>query len=328
MKKRRLLLVLLVLLGVFLISGCTKEKSEQQESKAWAPSSEITIINPWSVGGSADTKTRLVAQYLEDITGQNVVVKVINGGAGALAAADFLGKPYDPHRMMLPGIGMFTLVPLMNKNLPYTFDDFRVVAELVSEPFILFTNPSKSGISSMEELLEFAKNNHLVYASNPPGGTTYLLQTALFKMAGVEAESVAGSSVENLTALLGGHVHVTAVNPSLGKPYLKDGTLVPIGVFSDGAYTAYEDFTVPSVKNDFGYDIVFQSSNFFVLGKEASDETVDYYYKAFMEVYENPEFLKKAAEMNYTPSKMPPDELKNKILSTADLFKRLTELIL
>ncbi len=329
------LYVCLVVLALLVLSGCGG-KSESGDSgasgagattKAWTPTQDISITNPWSVGGSADIKTRLVAQYLEEVTGQNVVVTVINGGAGALAAADFLGKKYDPHAMLLPGIGMFTLVPLMNPNLPYEFEDFRVVAELVSEPFILFANPAESGIRSMEDLLNFAENNQLIFASNPPGGTTYLLESALFNMAGVDASSVAGSSVENITALLGGHVHVTAVNPSVGAPYLANGSLAPLGVFSETAYEGFEDVMVPSIKETLGFDIVFESSNFFVVGKEAPNEVVDYYYDAIMQVYDNTEFLQKALEMNYTPSKLTPVELEKKILGTADLFKRLTALV-
>ncbi len=322
--KKSFWLALMLVLVVF--AGCSK-KSTEEASGPWQPEKDITITNPWSVGGSADTKTRLVAQYLEDVTGQNVVVTTVNGGAGALAAADFLGKSYDPHSMILPGIGMFTLVPLMNKNLPYQFEDFKVVAELVSEPFVLYVNPAETGIRSLEDLLNYGEDNHIVFSSNPPGGTTYLLETSLFKMAGVDAASVAGSSVENITALLGGHVIATAANPSLGKPYMKDGSLIPIGVFSEEAYEGFEGITVPSIKEQLGFDIVFQSSNFFAVGKDASDEVVDYYYNAIQKVYENPEFIKKAKEMNYTPSMLTPAKLEQKILNTADLFKRLTELV-
>ena len=99
-----------------------------------------------------------------------------------------------------------------------------------------------------------------MYASNPPGGTTHLLEASLFKMAGVDnAQSLTGNSVENLTALLGGHAQVAAVPATIGAPYVKDGTLIPIGVFSHQAYTGYEGYTVPSIKEAYGYDIVFQS---------------------------------------------------------------------
>lgn len=313
------------LLALFL-HGCGNEAAVIDES--WVPTADLEVINPWAVGGSADTSTRLLNQYLEKDIDNNIIMSNITGAAGIIGLVEFMNKPSDEHRLFLAGIGLFTFTPLMNSDIDYSFDEFKPVAEISQDEFIIYANPAATGIRSMDDMFAYAEKDLLVYASNPPGGTTYLLETALFKMAGIDnAESLTGNSVENLTALLGGHAQVAAVPATIGAPYVEDGTLIPIGVFSDRAYTGHKGFTVPSIKETYGYDIVFQSVNFLVVDHEVSDHVVNYYHSKISSIYADPQFQQEAMRIGPLPFTGTPEQLRHKVESLSETMTRLVPLV-
>ncbi len=58
------------------------------------PDRTITIIIPYSPGGSTDTTVRLIAQVLEKELGQNILIKNTTGAAGAIGMSEaFRSKP-------------------------------------------------------------------------------------------------------------------------------------------------------------------------------------------------------------------------------------------
>ena len=62
---------------------------------SWKPDKPITIIVPWSAGGSTDQVTRVVAGELTDALGQNVVVVNQPGASGSIGTKNALEAPKD-----------------------------------------------------------------------------------------------------------------------------------------------------------------------------------------------------------------------------------------
>ena len=61
----------------------------------WKPDKPITIIVPWSAGGSTDQVTRVVAGELEDALGQKVVVVNQPGASGSIGTKNAWEAPKD-----------------------------------------------------------------------------------------------------------------------------------------------------------------------------------------------------------------------------------------
>ena len=61
----------------------------------WQPSKPITIIVPWSAGGSTDQVTRVVAGELSEALGQNVVVVNQPGASGSIGTKNALEAEKD-----------------------------------------------------------------------------------------------------------------------------------------------------------------------------------------------------------------------------------------
>jgi tripartite-type tricarboxylate transporter receptor subunit TctC len=320
---KKVVSILLIVIMVFSMVGC---KSKESKNGTF-PSKDLAITVPFGVGGSADTKVRLVSQYLEKEIGKNIVVTNRTGAGGAIAATEFLSKKSDPHNLLLCGIGMFTIAPLFNKDIKFSLEDFKPVSGVVSDVFILYANPNVSNFNTLDDVIQAGKKKNIIFGSNAPGGTTHLLQAALFKMAGVKAESVPGKSTfVDITNLLGGHVDVAVAPPSVGAESVKDGSIVPIAVFSQNPYTGFEGIEVPTVQS-FGYDIVFESSNFLMARADIDDETIDNLYNKITSVYDNKEFIEQANKSNYIPNRDNSQTLTKKLQEAVDIMQKLYDIV-
>lgn len=274
------------------------EDTTAAQAAAWTPDHDITIRVPNAAGGTMDTLSRIVGQGLQEKYGKTVMVNNITGANGAIAAADLLSKNADPCEMMTAGISLFTLAPLFNKDVQVNLDDFKIISALVSEDFMLFTAPGNSGISTWDELVEYAKSNRILFGSNTPGGTTHMLGTALFGAAGIEAEAVTSDgSAKDLLALSGGNVTCAIAATSVAKQYVEEGTIVPLVVFSKDEFKGFDGFTVPTATS-LGYDIVFRSCNFLMTRADVDQAIVDDIYNSIIEYYGTDEYKELAANAN------------------------------
>lgn len=61
----------------------------------WQPAQPITIIVPWSAGGSTDQVTRVVAGELEEALGQKVVIVNQPGASGSVGTKSAWDAPHD-----------------------------------------------------------------------------------------------------------------------------------------------------------------------------------------------------------------------------------------
>ena len=82
-KKLVCVLMVSVLLGVIL-AGCSGKSpsAPQKAAESNYPNKPITLIVPYSAGGSSDVGARLMAKRLEKELGQPVVVENVPGAAG------------------------------------------------------------------------------------------------------------------------------------------------------------------------------------------------------------------------------------------------------
>ena len=62
---------------------------------SWKPDKPVTIIVPWSAGGSTDQVTRVIAGELTEALGQNVVVVNQPGASGSIGTRNALEAAKD-----------------------------------------------------------------------------------------------------------------------------------------------------------------------------------------------------------------------------------------
>lgn len=325
--KRIAAAVLVLAMGTCLMAGCgsapaAEKKPEGGQEGPWKPTSSMNIRVPFKAGGSADTIARIAAKGLEQTYGQSVIVNNLTGANGAIAATDLLSMEAQPTELMVAGITLFTLAPLFNPDIQMNLDDFEMVGSLISEDFVMLANPAKTGIDSFEALLDYAKDNRVICAGNPAGGTTHMLATALFGKAGINGEVLSeDGGAQNALAAASGDAAICIVSASAALQFIQDGSLKPIACFSEEEYTGYGDgIVVPTVKSK-GYDIVFKSCNFLMAKKGADKAALDQIYSDILAYRDTDEFKEMAENAKYVPDNQNGDQVRETVEAAAEMCK-------
>ncbi len=122
------------------------------------PSRPIRWIVPFPAGGTTDLVARLLAQWLTQRLGQQVIVENRPGGGTNVGVQAAVAAPADGYTLLLT-LATNTINPSLYKKLPFDFQhDIAPVAGLADLPLILEVNPSLP-IKTVAELIAYAKAN-------------------------------------------------------------------------------------------------------------------------------------------------------------------------
>jgi tripartite-type tricarboxylate transporter receptor subunit TctC len=121
------------------------------------PSNPVTIVVPFSAGGTTDVVARLLAQKLGEMWGQSVVVENKLGAGGNIGTGIVAKSHPDGYTILMASGSIFTVNPHLYKNLPFdTEKDFTPVTEVAAGPMVVVTS-KKLHMKSLQDLLDRAK---------------------------------------------------------------------------------------------------------------------------------------------------------------------------
>lgn len=294
----------------------SETESIKQETN-W-PTQDVKLVTTVKVGGNMDIKARIVAKYLADELGVNVIVENLPGGGGVTGMTQYLAEKPNTHSVMYMGVPHLTTAPFFNE-VEYTKDDIVVLSGLDTVENGLFVS-AKGDIKSFEDLINLGKTDYLIkFGSAGINNDTFLFTKVLLEQAGVKSDSVdADSSAESLVNCMSGNVDVAYSAMNLAKSYVESGDLIPIGVFSDSNYTGYEGMSVPTFKS-MGYDITYAATSFFAIRSGTEEAVISKLETAINEVCKNPEFQKEFADAGFV---MMDDRSKENIDTSIDKIQK------
>jgi tripartite-type tricarboxylate transporter receptor subunit TctC len=225
---------------------------------AWSqsyPARPVRLVAPFPPGGSIDLTARLLAQWLSERLGQQVVVENRPGAGGNIGSEVVATAAPDGYTLLLCSVANSISATLYEK-LGYNFvRDFAHVAALSRAPNVMVIHPSVPA-KNVAEFIAYAKANPAKINMGSSGvGTSIHVSGELFKMmAGVSMQHVPyRGSAPMLTDLLAGQVQVAFDNLQPSIPHIKAGTLRGLAVTTTTRSDALPDLppiadTVP------GYD--------------------------------------------------------------------------
>ena len=201
----------------------------------WAqvyPSRPIRLIVGFPAGGPTDITARVMAQWLSERFGQQIVIENRAGAGSNLAVEAAINAPPDGYTLLLVGATNAINTTLYEK-LNFNFiRDVAPVAGIIRVPLIMEVHPSVPA-KTVAEFIAYAKANPGKVNMGSGGiGTTLHVSGELFKMmTGVDMLHVPYRGAgPMLTDLLGGQVQVgfDPMPSSIG--YVKAGQLRPLAV--------------------------------------------------------------------------------------------------
>ncbi|MFN7087258.1 MAG: tripartite tricarboxylate transporter substrate binding protein [Burkholderiales bacterium] len=219
------------------------------------PSHAISMIVPFPPGGVADTTARPTAAAMEKILKQPVAVVNRPGAGGAVGNAAIANARPDGYTigMVLSSISVIPAADeLFNRKPAYSLDQFAPIALISADPTILVVHPSLP-VKTLKELVALAKSKpgQLAFSSSGIYGALHMPMEMFMHAAGLKMRHVPTTGGgPAITAVLGGHVELTAGGPAAISGHVKAGKLRPIVSWGATRHPAYPD--VPTFK-ELGY---------------------------------------------------------------------------
>ena len=187
------------------------------------PSRSITLLAPFSAGGTVDIVARVLANRLSRELGQTVIVDN-KGGAGGTIGAGILARAVpDGHTLMLTHQGLAFNVSLYDK-LP--FDTAKDVVPGVcvgTTPNVLVVTNSLP-VKTVDEFMAFAKSQPVNYGSGGHGSAGHLSMEVLHSMTGAKLAHVPyKGSGPALTDLMSGQIQAMLLTIPSVMPLIQTG---------------------------------------------------------------------------------------------------------
>lgn len=271
------------------------------------PSRPIRLIIGLAAGGAVDILARLVAQWLSEGLGQQVVIENRPGAGGKIATEMVVKSPPDGYTLFL-NTSASAIQATLYDDLGYNFiRDIAPVAAVVRLPLLLVINPSVPA-KTVPEFIAYAKSNPGKMAMASAGnGSTPHMAGELFKM-------MTGSNMIHVpyrgtgpavTDLLGGQVQMLFSGIPEAIEHVRAGKLRALAVT-----TANRSANLPDIPTVGEFVPGYEAYGFFgvcaPMGTPA--EIVDKLNKATNAALVTPKVEARLAEFGGWPMPMTPAE--------------------
>ena len=260
-------------------------------AQAWKPEKPVEIVSG-TTGGGADRMARMIQLLVQEkklvTTPVAVVAKV---GAGNSIAYHYVSqKAGDPHYLLASTLSLSVGHLTGRSKLGYR--DFTPICMLFDE-YVTILSRSDSPIRTGKDLIDRLRADPASLSigfSSAIGSATHLGFAMVLRAAGVDVKKlrivVFDSAAKGITAMLGGHVDVSASSLSSAVTHLQAGTLRALGITSQqrvgGVYAQ-----TPTWK-ELGADAWFSSYRGMSAAKDISAPQVLFWENTFAAIDQDP----------------------------------------
>jgi tripartite-type tricarboxylate transporter receptor subunit TctC len=210
------------------------------------PNRAITMVVAFPPGGVADITGRPTAAAMEKILKQPVTVVNRPGAAGAVGNASVANAKPDGYTILM-ALSSISVIPaadeLFNRNPAYSLDQFAPVALVSADPTILVAHPSLP-VRSVKELVALARSKpgELSFSSSGVYGALHMPMELFMHAAKLKMRHVPTTGGgPAITAILGGHVTLTAGGPAAISGHVKAGKMRPLASWGATRHASYPD---------------------------------------------------------------------------------------
>ena len=286
------------------------------------PTKPIKWVVPYPPAGTTDVLARIVAQWLSENIGQQVVVENKPGAGHNIGTEFVINSPPDGYTMLLvnPANGINAS---LYKKLSFNFvRDIAPVAGLVRTPNVMVLT-TKLPMKTVAEFLAYCKANpgKVSMASSGSGTSTHLSGELFKSMTGCNMVHVpykgAGPA---LTDLIGGQVQVFFDNLPSSAGHIKSGNLRALAVTSTARDPSLPD--VPTVADTVpGYE----ATAWFGVGmpKGTPREAIDKMNAAVNKALADPKLRARLAELGGSPIPGTPEDFGKTIVAETEKWAKV-----
>jgi tripartite-type tricarboxylate transporter receptor subunit TctC len=147
----------------------------QVQAPDW-PNRPLTMVVPFAAGGPVDVLGRILAQYLGEVAGRQVVVENVTGAGGMTGSQRVAQGHPDGHTFVLGSIGTHALNQTLYKRPLYNeATDFAPVALIADVPLVLITRKDMPA-NDLREFIALARTRQssMQFGSAGAGTSTHI----------------------------------------------------------------------------------------------------------------------------------------------------------
>jgi tripartite-type tricarboxylate transporter receptor subunit TctC len=173
------------------------------------PTKPIKFLIPFNPGGQSDTAVILLRPGLEEQLGVEIVAQHRPGGGGAVGWTMLANEKPDGYMMAVTNLPHIVVQPLMTEGIKYKTEDLAPVYLYALSPGGIAVNKDDDRFKTLEDLVNFAKENPAKLSMGGTGKFTgnHLGYLQFTQAAGIDASYVSfDGAAPQTAALLGGHV--------------------------------------------------------------------------------------------------------------------------
>jgi tripartite-type tricarboxylate transporter receptor subunit TctC len=154
------------------------------------PDRPITLIVPFAAGGDADLAGRNLAAAAHGLLKQPIVIINKAGASGSIGAQQVKTESTDGYTLLVARVGSNAVLPALQKNLSYKWNDFTFIGLLELNPVVCVVHPASSykTLDDLRRALK-AQPGKLNYSSSGVGTILHLGVQLLFQTFGVPGDA-------------------------------------------------------------------------------------------------------------------------------------------
>jgi len=202
----------------------------------WAqsfPTKPVKLVVPYPAGGPIDGVARGLAERLQRLWGQPVVVDN-RGGAKEIIAGDLTAKsPADGYTILLGADPTFSGNPFLFKKLPFNpFTDLVPITRVVNVN-MAFIVPGGLPVNTLKEFVALIKANpnKYNYGSAGAGGPTHVQVDAFLRQEDLQMTHVAYKGIAPAAQdVLSGQVQAMVAGSSAATPHIPSGKMKVLAI--------------------------------------------------------------------------------------------------
>ena len=289
------------------LAGCLALMTAAQAQNNW-PGRQVTLIVPFTAGGSTDMFARILAQHMQAKFGTPFIVENRGGAGGSVGTMAAAKAASDGHTVLVGTVSSHVINPLLYTKLDLDTDrDFQPVSLIAKLPNLVFVNP-RVPAKTVSELVDFLKKNQdkVSYGSSGVGTSSHLSAELFQMLTGTKITHVPYRSTgEVMNSISGGHIDLAIDNMTSAWPQAQAGAVRAIAVTTpDRSETAPD---VPTVSETIkGYEATAWHGMFVPAGTPRP--IVEKLAAEVKRVLELPEVSGKLKEVGAVPSPTTPEQ--------------------
>lgn len=155
------------------------------------PKRPITMIVPFTAGGTSDVIARAVADQMGQALGQTVIIENVGGAGGSTALARAARAEPDGYTIAIGNAGTNAATYTIYPKLPFTPDSFAPIA-VVAKTFGIVALRKDFPAKDLKDFIDYARKNpgkvNLGHAG--VGSSNYLICKSFVHAAGIDVQLV------------------------------------------------------------------------------------------------------------------------------------------